>query len=401
MGQFLKLRAYPAPEDRQVTAPNADTLYTITWLDVGLEPWVLSLPDAHDRYYLMPMLDAWTNVFQSPGKRTTGTGPQKYAITGPGWTGSLPPGVVEYKSQTALVWVLGRNYCTGTPEDYAAVHRMQDEISVVPLSSYGTTYTPPPGRVDPTINMVLPVRDQVNALSANDFFSLLSQLMKDNPPAAGDVAMIERMFRIGIVPGQEPDFSRLEPAAVRALQGVPRQAVAKIMAHFKSAGASANGWLFTTHAGTYGTDYLQRATITAIGLGCNRPDDAIYPTSEAGVDGQPYEGANRYILHFDKGQLPPVKGFWSLTMYDAEFFFVPNPLERYTLSERNEFNVNRDGSVDLYLQHSTPGPNREANWLPAPKGRFNLMLRLYWPKESPPSILDGTWTPPAVRKVSH
>jgi hypothetical protein len=143
MGQLIRLREYPTANFKDVTAPNADTLYTTCFLDLGKEPYVLSLPDAHGRYYLFPMLDGWTDVFQVPGKRTTGTGPQTYAITGPGWKGSLPKGVKEYKSPTAIVWVLGRIYCTGTPEDYAAVHKLQDEISVVPLSAYGKSYTPP------------------------------------------------------------------------------------------------------------------------------------------------------------------------------------------------------------------------------------------------------------------
>ena len=137
---------YPDASFRDVTAPNADTLYTTAWLDVGKEPWVLSLPDMKDRYFLFPMLDGWTNVFQVPGKRTTGTGAQTYAITGPGWTGTLPDGVKEYKSPTSMVWILGRIYCTGTPEDYKAVHALQDECKLVPLSAYGKPYTPPAGQ---------------------------------------------------------------------------------------------------------------------------------------------------------------------------------------------------------------------------------------------------------------
>src|SRR5215468_10726773 len=143
MGQLVKLRSYPDASFRDVTAPNADTLYTTGWVDVGDEPWVLGMPDMKDRYFLFPMLDGWTNVFQVPGKRTTGTGAQTYAITGPGWSGTLPAGVKEYKSQTSLVWILGRIYCTGTPEDYAAVHAAQDQCKLVPLSSYGKPYTPP------------------------------------------------------------------------------------------------------------------------------------------------------------------------------------------------------------------------------------------------------------------
>jgi hypothetical protein len=399
MGQLVRLREYPTAAFKDVTAPNADTLYTIVWLEVGKEPWVLSLPNAHGRYYLFPMLDGWTNVFQVPGKRTTGTGAQKYAITGPGWKGKLPAGVKEYKSPTSIVWVLGRIYCTGTPEDYAKVHKMQDEISIVPLSSFGKPYTPPPGTVDPDIDMKTPVREQVNALDTAAYFNLLAMLMKDNPPAKADATMVAKMAKLGIVPGAPFDFRKLDHAVQEVLKDVPKEGFEMIMAHFKSAGKDINGWIFTTKTGLYGTDYLQRALITAIGLGANRPQDAVYPTSEIDVEGKPYMGKDNYVMRFPKGQLPPVDGFWSLTMYDAEYFFYANPLNRYTLSARNALKANADGSVDLYLQHENPGPDKESNWLPAPEGRFIPMLRLYWPKEKPPSIIDGTWKISAVKKV--
>jgi hypothetical protein len=334
---------------------------------------VLSLPDAHDRYYLFPMLDGWTDVFQVPGKRTTGTGPQKYVITGPGWKGTIPEGVTEYKSPTSIVWLLGRIYCTATPEDYAAVHKMQDTISVVPLSSYGRPYTPPPGTVDPGIDMKTAVRDQVNALSSAAYFNLLATLMKDNPPAKADAPMLDKMARLGIVPGQPFDFENLDPEVQQALQGVPKVSFGTIMAHFKSAGRMENGWIFTTKTGLYGTDYLQRALITAIGLGANRPQDAVYPTSETDAEGNAYDGTKKYVMHFDKGQMPPVDGFWSLTMYNAEYFFVANPLNRYTLSARNDLKKNPDGSVDLHLQHENPGPEKKSNWLPAAKGKFLIL----------------------------
>lgn len=396
MGQFVRMREYPTAAFRDVTAPNADTLYVTAWIDVSQEPWVLSLPDAHDRYYLFPMLDGWTDVFQVPGKRTTGTGAQTYVITGPGWTGTLPAGVTEYKSPTNMVWLLGRIYCTGTPEDYKAVHQLEDQISIVPLHSYGKSYTPAPGKVDPSIDMKTPVRDQVNGLSAAAYFTMLAKLMQDNPPAAADAPMLARLKRLGVVPGKPFNMNSLDPAVRASLDGVPKLGVEKIEGHFKTAGAPVNGWIFTTKTGLYGTDYLQRATITYFGLGANRPQDAVYPTSELGPDGQPYSGEHKYVIHIAKGQMPPVNGFWSLTMYNAEYFFVANPLNRYTLSQRNTFTTNADGSVDLYLQHENPGGAKEANWLPAPSGRFVLMMRLYWPKETPPSILDGTWKPPGV-----
>jgi hypothetical protein len=399
MGQFARLRSYPTPADKEVTAPNADTLYTLAWLDLAKEPWVLSIPDARDRYYLMPMLSGWTDVFQVPGKRTTGTRAQTYAITGPGWKGTLPAGVKEYKSPTSMVWILGRIYCTGTPEDYKAVHAFQDQFSVVPLSAYGKPYTPPPGKVDPSIDMKTGVREQVNRMSAGEYFKLLAALMKDNPPAKADVPMVANMEKLGIVPGQAFDIAKLDPAVQKGLQGVPKAGIEKIMAHFKTAGNDINGWLFSTKTGLYGTDYLQRALIAAIGLGANRPQDAVYPTSEVDAEGKPYDGSNKYVMHFAKGQIPPVRGFWSLTMYDGQYFFVPNPLNRYTLSSRFKFNYNKDGSLDLYIQKDSPGKDKEANWLPAPAGKFILMLRLYWPREKPPSIIGGSWKPPAVKRV--
>jgi hypothetical protein len=404
MGQFVRMREYPSASFRDVTAPNADTLYTTAWVDVGKEPWVLSLPDAKDRYYLFPMLDGWTDVFQVPGKRTTGTGAQTYAITGPGWKGTLPTGVKEYKSPTAIVWLLGRIYCTGTPEDYAAVHKLQDEISIVPLSSYGKPYTPPSGKVDPSIDMKTAVRDQVNALSADEYFSLLATLMKDNPPNAADAPMLKKMAKLGIVPGKPFDGSKLGPVAKDLFSHVPKIAQEKIMFWMKEGLLCGDfklehGWAFTTKTGLYGVNYIQRALVTAIGLGANRPEDAVYPTSEGPSIVGSYTGAKKYVMHFPKGELPPAEGFWSLTMYDGQYFFVENPLNRYSISARQDLKPNADGSVDLYIQNESPGTDKESNWLPAPKDKFILMLRLYWPKKTPPSILDGTWVIPQVKAV--
>ncbi|KAF0097210.1 MAG: hypothetical protein FD144_5299 [Rhodospirillaceae bacterium] len=398
MGQFARIREYPNAAFRDVTAPNADTLYTIAWADVGKEPWILSLPDMKGRYYLFPLLDGWTTVFQSPGARTTGTGAQTYAITGPGWTGTLPAGVTEYKSPTSLVWMLGRIYCTGTPEDYAAVHALQDQCRLVPLSAWGKDYTPPAGAVDPKVDMKTAVREQVNGLDAVSYFTLLAELMKTNPPVAADAAAVARFARIGLVPGQDFDKTKLNADFVAR---IPHIAFDRIMLQLKVGKSvkNVNGWLYDTVTGIYGTDYLNRALVTAIGLGANRPQDAIYPMSLKDADGNDYDGAKKYVMRFPKGQLPPVKGFWSLTMYDADFFFVANPLNRYSISARQKLKANADGSTDLYIQNESPGADKESNWLPAPKGKFQLMLRLYWPTETPPSIIDGTWSPPPAQKV--
>jgi hypothetical protein len=400
MGRFANMREYPTAAFKDITAPNADTLYSVAWLNLAKEPYVLSLPDEKGRYYLMPMLSGWTDVFQVPGTRTTGTKAQTFAITGPGWQGTLPGAVKELKSPTNMVWILGRTYCTGTPADYKAVHKLQDQYKLVPLSAYGKPYTPPPGQVDPSVDMKTPVREQVNGMDAGAYFKLLAVLMKDNPPAKEDAPMVAKLAKIGLVPGQEFDPSKLDPVVAKGLQGVPNAALEKIMANFRTMATIINGWGIFLKTGLYGTNYLDRALVTAIGLGANRPQDAIYPTSEEDADGNPYDGAHKYVMHFPKGQMPPAKAFWSLTMYNAEYFFVTNPLNRYTLSSRSKFKPNKDGSVDLHIQHESPGKDKEANWLPAPKDKFVLMLRLYWPVEPPqPSIIDGSWKPPAVKKV--
>jgi hypothetical protein len=400
MGLFANMRRFPTPQERDVTMPNVDTLDSTAWLDLSREPYVLSIPDMSGRYYIMPMLDAWTNVFQVPGERTTGTGPQKYAITGPGWKGSLPTGVVEYRSPTNIVWILGRIYSTGTPGDYDAVHAIQDRLVLVPLSAYGKSSLPAlPVSVDPTIDMKVPVREQVDGMNMATYFGVLSRALEKNPPLPSDTAMIERISKIGIVPGEDFDVGKL-PAAIRiALKAVPKLAHAKIMAHVKDAGAFENGWVVTTRAGQYGTEYLQRATIAAIGLGANRPQDVVNSISEKDAEGHDYSGYHKYVIHFEKGMDPPVKVYWSLTMYDDKYLFFPNPLNRYALGTRDKLATNPDGSVDLYLQRDDPGGDKEANWLPAPPGRFIPMMRLYWPSDTAPSILDASWKPPPLKRI--
>ena len=399
MGTLIKLREYPNASFRDVTAPNADTLYTTAFFDVGDEPWVLSAPDMKGRYFLLPLLSGWTDVFQVPGTRTTGSQAQIYLISGPNWSGAVPAGMTQLKSPTALVWLLGRIYCTGTPQDYAEVHALQDQFKLQPLSTWGRDYTPPAGNVDSSIDMKMPVRDQVNRLSATEYFTLLADLMKRNPPAPADAPALKRFERIGLVAGEGFDPKSLDSRWDKRL---PQVSYGRIMAHFLSRDGDLtreNGWAFTTKAGVYGTNYIQRALVTAIGLGANRPQDAIYPTSLKPSLVDNYDGKNKYTLRFAKGQLPPVKGFWSLTMYDENLFFIANPINRYSMSVRTNPKFEPDGSLVIYIQNENPGSDKEANWLPAPARKFHLMLRLYWPDENDPSIIDGSWVIPPVTKA--
>ncbi|MBA2726567.1 MAG: DUF1254 domain-containing protein [Parachlamydiaceae bacterium] len=397
MGQFAHMRNFPDAQFNTVTAPNVDTLYSVAWLDLANEPMVLHVPDEPNRYYLMPMLSAWTDVFVSLGTRTTGTAAGDYVITGPNWKGILGTGIKEIKSPTNMVWVLGRTYTSGTPEDYSLVHSIQNQYALVPLSSFEKVYNPPKGVVDPNIDMKTPVRMQVNNLSAEEFFNRLAMLMVDNPPASTDKEIIAKMAKIGILPGQQFDSSQ-NPKIALALKDVPTLGYKKIMDQHEDAGKDINGWLYSLRTGEYQGDYNQRAFITAVGLGANLPEDAIHPMTNIDSKGEALSGAYKYVIHFNKGQEPPVKGFWSLTMYNDKVFFVANPLNRYSLNSRGTFKYNPDGSLDLYIQNEPSEKDKESNWLPAPKGFFMLMLRAYWPENS---ILNGRWAPPAVQKVEE
>jgi len=403
MGQFANMRAYPTPDFKAVTAPNADTLYSSAFLDLSQEPYVFEIPDMGKRYFLMPMLDGWTNVFADPGSRTTGDKGQTFLITGPGWSGAVPQGMKQLSSPTNLAWIIGRTYSTGTPQDYKAVHALQDKYRLTPLSAYaaGKKYTPPPGTVDPSIDMKTPPREQVNALSGRDYFTLLATLMKTNPPVNADEPMLAKLAQLGIVPGKDFDASKLDPQLVAAIDRAPKDGVAAIEQGISKVGQNVNGWQ-VTKTGVYGTDYLFRAVIAYAGLGANLAKDAIYPTAKTDAQGQPLDTSkHNYVITFaNKEALPPVKGFWSLTLYDDNFFFFKNPLDRQTLSARDKLVANQDGSIDLYIQNQPPPKDKQANWLPAPKGPIVLMLRLYWPSETPPSILDGSWKPPEITMQS-
>ena len=311
VGQLVKLRAYPAVDDHGAAAPNADTLYTMAWLDVSAGPWVFSIPDMGDRFYIMPMLSGFNEVVFVGGSRATGGTAQEYAVTGPGWSGALPEGVTQVKSPTALVWILGRVYCSG-PEDYEAVHELQDRFSCVPVSAYGKPYTPPAGAVDETFDMETAVRKQVNDLPLGEFFSYLAELLKANPPKPEDAPIVELMAEIGIVPGQEFDHGKL-PVLGHRLD--PKLALLELV-HAMKTKKAVDGWLYwTSDAGRYGTDYEQRAMVTMIGPGMNFAEDAVYAFSEKDADGKDYDGSRHgYVMRFEPGQLPPVKGFWSLTM---------------------------------------------------------------------------------------
>jgi hypothetical protein len=398
LNQLGNKRKFPEPADTAVVSPNADTLYSFAFLDLSHEPMLLSVPEMGKRYYLMQMLDAWTNVFASPGTRTTGSGQCEFAIVGPSSKGALPENAKVIKSPTSMVWIIGRTQTNGK-EDYAAVHALQDQYKLTPLNALGKPPAPagsPP--VDPKVDMKTPPVEQVARLDANAFFSRLNALMKNNPPAAADAAALKRFAPLGIAPGKPFDLKAFDPAVAKSLQDAVRNGLAKIVAEAKEGhGQILNGWEFMTDVGSYGTDYLWRAVVAQIGLGANLPGDAVYPRATKDASGQPLSGANQYVIKFPKGQLPPVRAFWSITLYNSKQFFVPNPIHRYAIGDRDKLKFDDDGSLTIYVQHQSPGKDKESNWLPAPKDGFSLFMRLYWPKKE---ILESKWNPPEIERVA-
>lgn len=403
MGQFINVPRYPPADYRGVSAPNADTVYSITWLDLA-EPQVFSHPDMGDRYYLFPMTDLWMTDFASPGTRTAGGAAANYLITGPGWTGTVPEGLKHIPVATRYVVILGRIYADGTEEDYRIVNALQAQLRITPLSAWGKEYAyqAPPLNSNPGFSMTDKPQEAILAMGTASYFDMMARLMcKDAPAPAEDAPMLARMAEIGIEPCKPFDLSALDPAVQDALADLPQAALKKIEDNRDSLGEIVDGWVVTKGLGSYGTDYMKRAVVAAFGWPANQQDDAVYPYTEVDSTSQKLTGANKYTLTFSKDQTPPVNGFWSITMYEIDqgWWFVLNPLNKFTVSPRNDLKYNADGSLTLYFQNESPGADKEANWLPAPKGDFIAMLRMYWPKETPPSIIDGTWKVPAVVKA--
>jgi hypothetical protein len=397
MNTFVSVPEYPPADLKIVVRVNFDTLYSVAWLDLTKEPLVISAPDTAGRYYLLPMLDMWTDVFASPGWRTTGTKAGKFLVTPPGWTGKVPDGFSHIPAPTPYVWVIGRTKTDG-PQDYPAVHKIQASLKVTPLSEWGKEPKPVQVKIDPTVDMKTPPKTQADTMPAAEYFAYAAELMKLHPPHITDEPILARMKRIGIEPGKSFDFDKLDPAVKKALQAAPEEAQKLMAFKLPTLARVANGWSMNTDTmGVYGNYYLKRAIVTQQGLGANLPEDAVYPLNLGDDTGKPLDGANKYKIHFEKNAMPPVNAFWSITLYDSDGFQVANPLNRFAVSSYMPFKKNEDGSLDLYFQNESPGEDKESNWLPAPNGPFNLCMRLYAPKSD---VLTGRWDPPPVTKVS-
>lgn len=406
MNTFASLKAYPPADMKSVVRPNFDTLYSSGYLDLTKEPVVVSVPDTAGRYYLLPMLDMWSDVFASPGWRTTGTQAGNFLVTPSGWRPDLrerfidefklPRDTQRIDAPTPYVWVIGRTKTDG-PADYDAVRKIQAGFKVTLLSEWGKPPKPAEVKIDPSIDMKTPPKIQVDTMPAGKYFAYAAELLKLQPPHITDEPILAQMKRIGIEPGKSFDIEKVSPAVKKALESAPEAAQKLMEWKIPTLARVANHWSMNTDTmGVYGNYYLKRAILAQIGLGANLPEDAIYPLNLSDDTGRPLDGSNKYTLHFEKSATPPVNAFWSVTLYDSEGFQVANPLNRFAVSSWMPFKYDPDGALTLYFQNESPGKDKEANWLPAPKGAFNLTMRLYAPKSE---ALTGRWNPPPVTKA--
>ena len=396
--ELRRVRQFPDASFRGVVRPNVDTLYTTAFIDMAAGPFVFEMAPNDQRYALMPFMDAWTNVFASPGSRTTGQAGGRFVLAGPGWAGSVPEGMSLLRSPTRIVWLIGRIQTDGAA-DYPLVRRLQDGITLRPLSASVDATTAgaaaPAGtawRPEVTAPPIL----QMAALSADAFFTRLARLLTDNPAAAADAPMVARLARLGVAPGQPPQWGRLDQWAVGLGRWLADWSVARALEKPRN---PVRGWSTPpANLGQFGADYRTRAAVAKVGLGANLPADATYPSTRIDAQGRPLDGSQRYRLHFKAGELPPVKAFWSVTAYGEDDFLIGNPINRYALGDRDPLVRNADGSLDLLVQATPPDGAMQANWLPVKAGEpFLLTARLYWPKAE---VLSGSWGMPAVERTN-
>jgi hypothetical protein len=385
------------PQDKAIQTPNSDTPYSFLGADLRAEPLVISVPAVpKDRYYSLQFIDMYTHNFAYVGSRATGNEAGNYLLAGPGWQGEAPEGVKSViRSETDLAFVLFRTQLFG-PDDLAEVEKIQARYKVQPLSQFVGTAPP----LAPATEFIKPLSAEAQKTSP-EFFGILNFLLQLTPTHPSESAVMERFARAGIGAGKPFDVAALSPEQRKAVEeGMADgwKSYAQFKAEVIDTGKKSSADGFGTRE-FLGNDYMMRMASAVLGIYGNSREEANYPAYFTDSEGKPLDGAsNRYTVRFEPGRLPPVNAFWSLTMYELPAsLLTENPIDRYLINSPMEPGLVRDadGGITLYVQHESPGKDKEANWLPAPKGPFFMVMREYWPK---PEALDGTWkVPPAIR----
>jgi len=384
------------PEDKAIQTPNSDTPYSSIGLDLRAEPMVLTVPAIEEgRYYSLQFVDAYTFNFAYAGTRATGNGGGQFLVTGPGWKGEVPAGFTHIPSETDLVFVLYRTQLFG-PDDLENVKKIQAGYGVQPLSAFLGTAPPPAA---PAIAWVAPLSPEAQRTDPK-FFEILNFVLQFAPTHASETDLRARFAKLGIAPGGDFDPAKLSPEILQAVKDGMADAWAELDAITKrvEAGELTSGDFFGTRE-YLKNNYAYRMAGAALGIYGNSKEEAFYPAYRVDAAGQPLDGSHRYTLRFEPGQLPPAGAFWSLTMYEQpSSLLVANPINRYLINSPMlpDLKKDADGGFTIYVQHDSPGKAKEANWLPAPEGRFAAVLRIYQPK---PEALDGTWKRPELERV--
>jgi hypothetical protein len=385
------------PDDKAIQTPNSDTPYSWIGIDLRAEPIVFTVPPiARERYWSLQLIDLYTHNFDIPGSRTTGNDGGSFFIAGPKWHGENPQGITKViRCETEISSAQFRTQLFN-PADLDNVKKIQEQYIVKPLSAF--LGQPAPKAAAP-IEFPKPLTP-VTQRTSIEFFTLLNFYLQFCPTHPSEKALMDRFAKIGVGAGQTFDASKLSPEMKKAIEA----GMADAWAEFKDLVRRINKGEVTS-GDAFGTreylqnNYLYRLAAAVIGIYGLSKEEAIYPTYFVDGDGQKLDGANRYTLRFAKGQLPPVNSFWSLTMYDQPAsLLVANPINRYLLNSTmlSQFQMDDDGCLTLYVQNESPGKDQEANWLPAPKGPFWVVLRLYWPNVE---VLEGKWIAPPIKRL--
>ncbi|HEV3446391.1 MAG TPA: DUF1254 domain-containing protein [Gemmataceae bacterium] len=396
-GQIANTPRVYTPADTAIQTPNSDTPYSWLGLDLRIEPFVLTVPEVEKkRYYSIQFTDAYTFNIDYAGSRSTGNDAANFLVVGPNWKGETPSGMKKvFRSETHLLMPIYRVQLFDE-SDLDNVKKVQAGFKVQTLSAFLGQPSPPPA---PTIDFIKPLTVETQKTSL-EFFNILNFVLRYCPTDASEVELMKRFAKIGVGAGQSFDASKLSPEIIKAIEDGRADAWADFAGLLKQfdEGKVTSGDVFGTRE--YLKDnYLYRMGAAVLGIYGNSKEDAIYPIYNVDQSNERLTGANNYVLRFPPGQLPPVNAFWSLTMYRMpESLLVANPINRYLLNSpmMPQFVKDADGGLTLYIQNASPSKDKEANWLPAPKGPFRMYLRLYWPKAE---ALDGRWTKPPLQRV--